>query len=32
VLITTYFPVLSQALPHLLMPKLVPAAPWTLGW
>jgi tripartite ATP-independent transporter DctM subunit len=32
VLITTYFPFLSLWLPHLLMPKLVPAAPFTLGW
>jgi TRAP-type C4-dicarboxylate transport system permease large subunit len=31
VLATTYFPFLSQALPHLLMPKLVPTAPLTLG-
>jgi hypothetical protein len=32
VLITTYFPFLSLWLPHLIMPKLVPAAPFTLGW
>jgi TRAP-type C4-dicarboxylate transport system permease large subunit len=32
VLATTYFPFLSLALPHLVMPKLVPAAPLTLGW
>ncbi len=32
VLITTYFPFLSLWLPHLLMPKLVRAAPFTLGW
>lgn len=32
VLLTTYFPALSLTLPHLLMPKLVPAAPLTLGW
>ncbi len=31
VLLTTYFPVLSLALPHLIMPKLVPAAPLTIG-
>jgi tripartite ATP-independent transporter DctM subunit len=31
VLATTYLPFLSLALPHLLMPKLVPAAPFTLG-
>ena len=32
VLITTYFPFLSLWLPHLIMPRLVPAAPLTLGW
>jgi tripartite ATP-independent transporter DctM subunit len=32
VLATTYFPFLSLALPHLVMPKLVLAAPLTLGW
>ena len=32
VLITTYFPFLSLWLPHLILPKLVPAAPFTLGW
>lgn len=31
VLITTYFPPLSLALPHLLMPKLVPAVALTIG-
>jgi tripartite ATP-independent transporter DctM subunit len=31
VLATTYLPFLSLALPHLIMPKLVPAAPFTLG-
>jgi C4-dicarboxylate transporter DctM subunit len=31
VLITTYFPPLSLALPHLIMPKLVPHVPWTIG-
>ena len=31
VLITTYFPPLSLALPHLIMPKLVPYVPLTVG-
>ena len=31
VLLTTYFPPLSLALPHLLMPKLVPAVPLTIA-
>jgi len=31
VLITTYFPPLSLTLPHLIMPKLVPAVPLTIG-
>jgi len=31
VLITTYFPPLSLALPHLVMPKLVPAVALTIG-
>jgi len=31
VLLTTYFPFLSLALPHLLMPKLVRIVPLTLG-
>jgi hypothetical protein len=31
VLATTYLPFLSLALPHWIMPKLVPAAPLTLG-
>ena len=32
VLLTTYFTALSLSLPHLHMPRLVPAAPHTLGW
>jgi C4-dicarboxylate transporter DctM subunit len=31
VLLTTYFPPLSLTLPHLIMPKLVPAVPLTIG-
>ena len=31
VILTTYFPPLSLALPHLIMPKLVPAVPLTIG-
>jgi C4-dicarboxylate transporter DctM subunit len=31
VLLTTYFPPLSLTLPHLVMPKLVPAVPLTIG-
>ena len=31
VLITTYFPPLSLALPHLIMPKLVPHVPLAIG-
>ena len=31
VLATTYFPPLSLALPHLIMPKLVPYVPLTIG-
>ena len=31
VILTTYVPALSLWLPHLLMPKLVSAAPWTIG-
>lgn len=31
VLLTTYFPVLSLALPHLIMPRLVRVVPLTLG-
>jgi len=31
ILLTTYFPVLSLALPHLILPKLVRIAPFTLG-
>jgi C4-dicarboxylate transporter DctM subunit len=31
VLATTYFPPLSLTLPHLLMPKLVPHIPLTIG-
>jgi len=31
VLLTTYFPFLSLALPHLFMPKLVRIVPFTLG-
>ncbi|MBN2395923.1 MAG: TRAP transporter large permease, partial [Candidatus Atribacteria bacterium] len=31
VLLTTYFPFLSLALPHWIMPKLVSVAPWTLS-
>jgi tripartite ATP-independent transporter DctM subunit len=31
ILLTTYFPVLSLALPHLILPKLVRIVPLTLG-
>jgi len=31
VILTTYFPPLSLALPHLIMPKLVPYVPLTIG-
>ncbi|GAH40576.1 unnamed protein product, partial [marine sediment metagenome] len=31
VLLTTYFPPLSLVLPHLFMPNIVPAAPFTIG-
>ncbi len=31
VVLTTYFPPLSLALPHLIMPKIVPAVPLSVG-